>query len=66
MSITKMLAGLSKAKMMKGSGNDMLNSSNAMGLAASLLSSKRKKSKFLGKEIIDKFINNSNLKRRYN
>lgn len=45
MSITKMLAGLSKAKMMKGSGNDMLNSSNAMGLAASLLSSKRKKSK---------------------
>jgi uncharacterized membrane protein YebE (DUF533 family) len=45
MSITKMLAGLSKAKMMKGSGHDMLNSSSAMGLAASLLGSKRKKSK---------------------
>jgi len=30
------------------------------------VNSNRKKSKFLGKEIIDKFINNSNLKRRYN
>lgn len=45
MNINKMLASLSKAKMMKGSNSNLLNSGAAMGLAASLLGSKSRKNK---------------------